>query len=87
MNSVTEAGGECKLKEHVGGYFSNQWPVASGQLPVKSNAEGLRHRSTESWIECARAEAVGEECRPAGVCVIANAAAARLEHLPTLTAG
>ena len=29
MNSVTEAGGERKLKEHVGGYFSNQWPVAS----------------------------------------------------------
>ena len=29
MNSVTEVRAECKLKEHVGGYFSNQWPVAS----------------------------------------------------------
>src|ERR1035441_7030769 len=62
MNSVTEAGGERKLKEHVGGYFSNQWPVASvyrGDGACEERADPSATPRDDKPVEGAKRSPVG----------------------------
>ena len=75
MNSVTEATGECKLKVHVGGYFSNQrqFRVSSFKFrasavvsPARQISGDGHHYGGLDWSWDDGPEALGEECRPAG---------------------
>src|SRR5664279_4032964 len=55
MNSVTEATGECKLKKHMGGYFSNQRQFRVSSFKFRASAVVSPARAKKEQIpRCAR---------------------------------